>query len=522
MINKHILPFLLLMFLWLCSCSAGTDNSQYDLLITNASIVDGSGADAFEGSILIHNGLIEEVGSVDTTNRSFSQILNAEGRVVSPGFIDTHSHGNPLETPRFNNFLSMGVTTISLGQDGSSPGTGDVSAWMDRIDSVGTGPNVVHFIGHNSVRRFVNAPREENLDSTRIAEMQELVAAAMADGSFGLTTGLEYDHGSFAGLQELIALAEPVAEAGGVVMSHMRNEDEDAIAESVAELVNQGLASGANVHASHLKIVYGNDPQQAEDVLSIMQDARVNEGLRITADLYPYTASYTGIGIVFPDWALPPNNYEQVVENRRVELEEYLNYRIGLRNGPEATLFGTEPYAGKTLEEVADSLGKSFADVLIDDIGPNGASAAYFVMDEEVMARFLINPFVMVSSDGSPTMRHPRGYGSFAKIIRRFVNEEPLLTLEQAIYKMSGLPAETLGLANRNAVDTPRGLIREGFSADILIFDPANVRDMATFENPHTYAEGFDWVFVNGVPVIEDGERNSETPAGVIRKRVDL
>jgi len=140
------------------------------------------------------------------------------------------------------------------------------------------------------------------------------------------------------------------------------------------------------------------------------------------------------------------------------------------------------------------------------------------VMDEEVMAQFLIDPFVMVSSDGSPTMRHPRGYGSFAKIIHRFVMSEELLSLEEAIYKMSGLPAETLGLANRNMTATPRGLIREGFAADLLIFDPPEIRDTATFENPHAYAEGFDWVFVNGVPVIEEGQRNEEMPAGVIRR----
>ena len=234
-----------------------------------------------------------ELGRVDTAGRTFTRVLDASNRVVTPGFIDTHSHGNPLETPRFDNFLSMGVTTISLGQDGRSPGTGDVSAWMNRVDSTGTGPNIVHFIGHNSLRRYVEAPRQEAIDSSLINEMRELIEQALADGSFGLTTGLEYDHGSFAGLQELISIAEPVAAAGGTVMSHMRNEDEDAIAQSVAELVNQGLGSGANVHASHLKIVYGDDPAQAEDILSIMQDAREQEGLRVTADVYPYTASYT-------------------------------------------------------------------------------------------------------------------------------------------------------------------------------------------------------------------------------------
>jgi N-acyl-D-aspartate/D-glutamate deacylase len=235
--------------------------------------------------------------------------------------------------------------------------------------------------------------------------------------------------------------------------------------------------------------------------------------------VYPYSASFTGIGIVFPNW-VTPGNFEEIKETRRDELEEYLRNRIAKRNGPEATLFGTAPWAGMTLAEVADSLDKPFEDVLIDEIGPNGASAAYFVMNEEVMKRFLQDPHVMVSSDGSPTMRHPRAYGSFAKIIDNYVNEESILTLEEAIHKMTGLPAETLGLSDPNQVEIPRGLIREGFAADLLIFDPKNVQDVADFENPHQYAEGFDWVFVNGQAVIEEEERNEVRPAGMIRKRI--
>jgi N-acyl-D-amino-acid deacylase len=207
------------------------------------------------------------------------------------------------------------------------------------------------------------------------------------------------------------------------------------------------------------------------------------------------------------------------VESRRDELAGYLRERVNSRNGPEATLFGTPPWAGKTLKEVADSLNKPFEDVLIDDIGPHGAGAAYFVMNEEVMKRFLTDPYVMVSSDGSPTMHHPRGYGSFAKIIDDYVITEQLLTLEEAIYKMSGLPAKTLGLSDDPEVETQRGVIKEGFSADLLLFDPENIRDAATFENPHQLAEGFDWVFVNGIAVIENGERNKELPGGVLRRR---
>ncbi len=515
--SPGLLFFICIFFL--ISCSDGNENTpdEYDLLIKNAIVADGSGNGLFEADILIDEGLIVQVSEPGAADERAVQVIDAAGRIVSPGFIDTHSHGDPLETPRFDNFLSMGVTTISLGQDGRSPGGDDLSAWMDEVDEMGTGPNIIHFVGQNTLRQLVDAPQATGLDESYIEQIQEIIGASMAAGSFGMTTGLEYDHGTFADLPELIDLAKPVAAAGGLVMSHLRSEDDDRIEEAVTELLDQGRGSGAAVHVSHIKIVFGDDPGQAEEVLTLLDEAR-GEGLQVSADVYPYVASFTGISIVFPEWALPPNDFDEIVDTRRDELEEYLRNRVNRRNGPEATLFGTEPWTGMTLAEVAESLDKPFEEVLIDDIRPGGASAAYFVMNEDVMRRFLRDPHVMVSSDGSPAMRHPRGYGSFAKIIRQYVNEESLLSLEEAIRKMTGLPAATLGLDNPDRVDTPRGLIREGFAADILIFDPDNVVDRATFEDPHQYAEGFDWVFVNGVAVIEDGERNRSTPAGIIRR----
>ncbi len=519
MIHSFFRISILLLSILLFSCTTSEDESIYDLLIINATIVDGTGSEAYTGSVLIDDGVIVSVGDVYAGEENANSVIDADGRVVSPGFIDTHSHGNALDSPRFDNFLAMGVTTISLGQDGRSPGMDDITGWMDEVDGQGTGPNIIHFVGHNTLRNYVEAPRESGLDSSYIDEMQQIIRESLSAGSFGLSTGLEYDHGTFADLPELIALAETVAEAGGIVMSHMRNEDDDRIMESVNELLEQGRGSGVAVHASHLKIVFGDEISQADEVLRQMENAR-NEGLSVTADVYPYTASFTGISIVFPEWALPPNNFNDVVTDRRSELEEYLRNRVNMRNGPEATLFGTAPWAGMTLADVSEELGKPFEEVLIDDIGPGGASAAYFVMDEDVMQHFLQDPHVMVSSDGSPTMRHPRGYGTFAKIIHKYVSELELITLEEAIRKMSGLPAETLGLTDAEIVDVPRGLIREGFAADLLIFEPDAVRDNVTFENPHTLAEGFSWVFVNGIAVIEEGELNEKRPAGVIRRNL--
>tara|TARA_R100001143_G_C3360805_1_gene135417 strand:- start:8086 stop:9639 length:1554 start_codon:yes stop_codon:yes gene_type:complete len=515
--NKWISIFSTLFILFFSACAHSADRDRFDYLITNATIIDGTGSEATTGHVLINDGIIVRIGTFEPSSVVADEIIDAKERVVSPGFIDPHSHGDPIETPRFDNFLSMGVTTITLGQDGQSPGGTDVEGWMNDVDRLGTGPNIIHFVGHNTLRQIVDAPRVPELSPSYINQMKNILSESLTAGSFGLSTGLEYDHGTFADLSELVELAKPVAAIDGLVMSHIRNEDDDAIEGSITELLNQGRGSGAAVHVSHIKIVFSNNPDRAEVLLDLLDEAR-DEGIAATADVYPYIASFTGIALVFPEWALPPNNYDDIVENRREDLENYLRNRIQMRNGPEATLFGTAPWAGKTLAEVAEELNKPFEDVLIDDIGPRGASAAYFVMNENVMKRFLADPFVMVSSDGSPSMRHPRGYGSFAKIIRQYVTEENLLTLEEAIHKMSGLTAETLGLSNPDQVTLPRGLIKEGFAADLLIFDPQNVVDQATFEEPHRYAEGFDWVFVNGVDVVRNGVKNSTLPGRVIRK----
>ena len=248
------------------------------VLIFNALIVDGSGSEPFRGSILLESGRIAAIHYDDEDMDSEygrSEIpdsdgegadlfrIDAGGKVVAPGFIDAHSHGDPLSAPEFDNFLHMGVTTITLGQDGRSPESGSVAEWMDRVDSVGTGVNILHFIGHGTVRNRVDAPPVTGLQPGILGHMQKIIGDAMRDGSFGLSTGLEYNPGYHSDIVELTAIARPVAQYGGLVMSHIRSEDDDLVEEAIRELIEQGRRSGARVHVSHLKIVYGKGEERA-------------------------------------------------------------------------------------------------------------------------------------------------------------------------------------------------------------------------------------------------------------------
>jgi N-acyl-D-amino-acid deacylase len=295
------------------------------------------------------------------------------------------------------------------------------------------------------------------------------------------------------------------------VLSHLRSEDDDQIDRALDELIAQGKGSGARVHVAHIKVVYGHGAARAEQVLERLARARA-DGVRVTADIYPYNASYTTIGIVFPPWAAAGPGFKRAKQERRDELEAYLRERVKLRNGPEATLFGTGGFRGKTLAQLATDLGKPFEDVLIDDVGPSGAAAAFFVMDDALQTRLLVDPLVMIGSDGSPTSRHPRGYGTFARVIAEHVRKRKVLPIEQAIMKMTGLSARTLRLDQQR-----RGLVRPGWAADLVVFDPAAVEERATFDEPNRMAAGFDVVLVNGVLVREAGKRTSARPGLVLR-----
>jgi N-acyl-D-amino-acid deacylase len=273
-------------------------------------------------------------------------------------------------------------------------------------------------------------------------------------------------------------------------MSHLRSEDDDKIDAALAELVEACRKSGARAHVAHLKIVLGHGEERAKALLSKMDEARAS-GVDLTADLYPYTASYTGLSILFPDFARPPASYSNALKNRRADLLAALRARIEKRNGPDAMLFGTGEYAGQTLLQASRARNVPFEELLLE-VGPNGGEAAYFVMDDAVVTRIFLDPFVMIGTDGSNSVRHPRGYGAFARVIEELVQKRGLVSLEEAVRKMAGLPAETLGLAGE------RGCVKVGCAADLLIFAPEDVKARSDFQSPHRLAAGMRFVLVNG------------------------
>lgn len=462
-----------------------------DLLITNGLILDGSGSEAVQSDIVIVGEDIVFVGqstfSEEDLTKRVGTHINADGRIIAPGFIDLHSHGDPLETPEFENFLAMGITTITLGQDGDSPPVPDLIDWLTQIENQGISLNLAMFIGHGTLRNLSGIGRQAVPAAPNLERMLSILDETLTY-SFGLSTGLEYSPGLNAEAAELEELAKIVGKHDRLIMSHIRNEDDDQIAASIDELINQGKYT--KVHISHLKSVYGHDDLAAEKILMILEDAR-NKGIHISADLYPYNASYTGISIVFPVWAKTTEQFETAKRERRPELEAFLRNKITRRNGPEATLLGTPPYTGKTLGDLSREHEMPFEQVLIDIIGPQGASGAYFVMDDKLQTRLLVDPNISYSSDGRLKGFHPRGHGAFAKIIEEYVNKRQILTLAEAIRKMTSQSAGILNIPDR-------GLLKEGYKADIVIFEPNNIKARATYSEPHQLALGFDVVIVNG------------------------
>jgi N-acyl-D-amino-acid deacylase len=520
----------------LCLCAALGGCAQIaDLAIVGGTVVDGMGAAPRRADVLIRGDTIEYVGTAAGQRVNARTTIDARGKYVSPGFIDTHAHGDPL-TERFHNFLLQGVTTVVLGQDGASPqdrddgygkrvaldmwrranaGASDTGAggvtlaqWMRSLDEHGADVNIAPLSGHGTNRTLAGVGTTPTPTEAGKQAMEEILRADLAGGAFGVSTGLEYVPGRYCGTGELVALARIVGEAGGVVMSHMRSEDDDKIAAAIDELLAQG--EFARVNVSHLKIVFCKQAGQAQAVLEQMGRAR-RDCRRISADVYPYIAGYADLTLVYPPWAKQRAEWDDAARERRAELEECLFARVMKRNGPEAILISSGPYIGKTLAQVADELKLPFVKLIIDTFGFGGPDAAHRVMSQEVQDAFIVSPDVAISTDGGPSVRHPRSWGTYPKVLQDYVAGGSGLSLEQAVRKMSGLPTATLGL-------TDRGVLKAGAKADHVVFDIPNVVSRPTWTDPYQAPAGIDAVIVNGAIAARDG-RASEGRFGRVLRR---
>ena len=479
------------------SSVSASESTVYDLWIRNGTVVDGTGAARVKADVLVYSDAIVLVGPVDAGKVQAKSTVDARDKWVVPGFIDTHAHGDATQQS-FVNFLAQGITTVVLGQDGGSMSyAGDdklpLSAGMRVIDQQGSEVNVATLTGHGTLRELAGVGNAPVPTADQLKAMKDRLLADMAAGSYGLSFGLEYFPGRYSRVAEQKALGDLVGQQGGIVMSHLRSEDFDKIGGAVDEL----LQINAHVHVSHVKIVAGKRQEEADAVLTQLSRARA-QGKRVTADVYPYLASASSLHFLYPEWARGQQAYHDAVKNRRAELEAHLRERVEERNGAQAILFVDGPHAGKRLSELAAQLKKPYEKVIIDDIGYGGPAQAHFLMSDAVQDRFIYADHINICTDGSPESGHPRSAGSFIKILEEYVGSAPKMTLERAVYKMSGLPAQTLGL--------DRGVLTAGKKADLLILDPGNLHSRATWSESMLRPSGVDAVYINGKLAYKNGE----------------
>jgi N-acyl-D-amino-acid deacylase len=497
----------------------------YDLVIRNGRVADGTGNPARFADVAVTNGRIAAVGRVTGEAK---RLVDATGLVVAPGFIDLHTHADEIaEQPLAENFVRMGVTTVVAGNCGGS--TLDVAGELRAVEVRGAAVNFATLVGHNTVRERAMGGSFDRLPTAgELARMQELVAKAMREGAVGLSTGLIYLPGTFAKTEEIIELARVAGEHGGLYATHMRNES-TRIIEALDEATRISREGGLPLHVSHLKLGGERAWGQASNVLAYLERARAG-GLEVTWDQYAYTASSTGIRQLIPDEASdggrekflqrlddPAEKAKLVAEMKRRIRErgrEDYGYAViaSYRHDPSLN--------GLSIVQAAEKLrGTNSLDAQIETIleiqRRGGASGVFHGMNEADLQTFLRHPFTAVACDSGlrefgQGVPHPRGYGNNARILARYVRELQVLRLEDALRRMTSLPAADFGFKDR-------GQIRPGAWADLVVFDPAKVQDNATYSDPHHYATGFGWVFVNGVAVVENDQHTGAKPGVPLR-----
>jgi N-acyl-D-amino-acid deacylase len=502
--------------------------AQYDTLIRNARVIDGTGNPWFHASVAVKDGRIAAIGRLE--GASAARVIDAAGRVLAPGFIDVHTHveGAIEKVPRADNYLLDGVTTIVTGNCGGS--TPDVARWFARLEELGIGVNVATLIGHNTVRRQVMGMENRHATPGELARMKELVHAAMAQGAVGLSTGLIYIPGAYAPTGEVVELAKSAAVYGGVYASHMRDEGAQ-ILEAIHEAARVGEQAAMPVQISHFKIDTPRIWGFSEKSLALVEDYR-RRGVDVVVDQYPYDHSSTNLGITLPAWALAggadalrerlsnPETRSRIAAEMRQRLQDlgHPDYSYAI----VAWFEKDHSWEGKNLAEITrlrglePSLGNQI-ETIFHILLNGGAQMIYHSMSDIDIERILRYPNTAIASDGGVRvfgegMPHPRSYGTNARVLAEYVRQRGVLTLEDAVRRMTSLPARTFRFRDR-------GLVREGFAADLLVFDPARVQDKATFTQPHQYSEGFDYVLVNGVVMVDNGVLVDARGGRILRHR---
>jgi dihydroorotase/N-acyl-D-amino-acid deacylase len=499
---------------------------RFDVLITGAKVVDGSGAPWFYADIGIQGDHIAAIAPL--ANATAATRVDARGLVVAPGFLDIHSHGRRgiFNVPTAENYLREGVTTIIEGPDGSSPLP--LAPFLDRIAKTPISINFASFVGQGTIRSEVMGLVNRPATPEELAKMKALAEQAMRDGAFGLSTGLFYVPGNFTPTEEVIEIAKVVGRMGGIHISHMR-EEASHVLDSVKETIRIGEEGGLPTQITHHKIIGQPNWGKSVETLRLVQEAR-KRGVDVTIDQYPYTASSTGIAALFPQWSLEGGSKSTAerlnAPETRAKIKATIVEKLKLDRGAgdpknvQIVSCGFDrTLAGKNLAEITKARGaevnfENAAETAIDLQLKGGCSAIYHAISEEDVVRIMQSPYSMIASDGDiPVLGqaapHPRSYGTFARVLGVYVREKHVLTLEEAVRRMSSYPAQRLKIWDR-------GVLRPGMKADLVIFDPAQVGDRSQYDKPHQYSVGFRDVMVNGKFVLRDEKVTSERAGRVL------
>jgi N-acyl-D-amino-acid deacylase len=488
---RRLLPFLLLV-----PVLASGQAPAYDLVLRNGRIVDGTASPGYIGDLAIKGDTIVRIAPAIT--EPAGRVVDVAGLVIAPGFIDAHNHSTDgLDTdPDAVTQVSQGITTALVGQDGSSPFP--VRDYLAKRRASPAAMNVAVLAGHATIRRRVMGDDfRRTATLAEVVQMEALLDQEMRDGAIGLSSGLEYEVGSYASTEEVVSLARVAARHGGFYISHIRDEADRSL-EAIREAIAIGEKAKLPVQLTHLKLGTVDVWNKAAEVVALIEAAR-RRGVDVTADVYPYLAWSSNIKVLVPNkqWTDPAS------------VKEALDDIGGGRNVQITRLPMFPQYVGRRLDEIARAEGVSEVDLYIRIVKDEGAGMIGHTMLAADMQTFLKQPWAMVASDGGIANNHPRGAGTFPRVLGRFVRDEQWLTLPDAIRKMTAMPAARLGLKDR-------GTIAVGMKADLVLFDPATVLDLSTFESPRLLARGIHTVLVNGVPVWSGERPTGKRPGQVL------